>query len=269
VKSPYDAIDKEGNRFRCPQLRISPELANASAMKKTLKVESVAARIGVHPSTVFRWLARGCNIDDESSIEEFLSGNRDNRFRNAVRKPVATENTSAEPVAETQETEHVLEPDLNSIELGPVGARGAAAALARLEAIEERAAARLMRAIESGNQFQVKAAQDFFLRASETLRKLDLAVEVERRKFDEQVPVLLVEQISTQISEWLRTAFTQFLSAESPGLMSIKDLGEFKFFAIEKFRGILNRTVKASIGNNSPIPPWASAQVIEAWNVNL
>ena len=36
--------------------------------------------------------------------------------------------------------------DLNQIELGPVGKRGAAAALARLEEIEERAHARLMRA---------------------------------------------------------------------------------------------------------------------------
>jgi hypothetical protein len=49
--------------------------------------------------------------------------------------------------------------------------------------------------------------------------------------------------------------------------MAVADVGEFKFFAIEQFRGILHRTVKASIGNNSPIPPWAAAKVIEAWNI--
>jgi hypothetical protein len=62
-------------------------------------------------------------------------------------------------------------------------------------------------------------------------------------------------------------AFEQFLGSESPGLMAITDLGEFKFSATESFRGILHRTVKTSIANNSPIPPWAELQVIEAWNV--
>jgi hypothetical protein len=57
------------------------------------------------------------------------------------------------------------------------------------------------------------------------------------------------------------------LSVESPALMAITNLGEFKFSAIERFRGILHRTVKASIGDNSPIPPWALYRVVEAWNV--
>ena len=51
----------------------------------------------------------------------------------------------------------------------------------------------MIQAIESGNQFQIKAAQGFYLRAGETLRRLDLAVETERRKSDEQVPKALVE----------------------------------------------------------------------------
>jgi hypothetical protein len=49
--------------------------------------------------------------------------------------------------------------------------------------------------------------------------------------------------------------------------MATTDLGAFKFLAIERFRGILHRTVKASIGNNSPPPSWAQAQVIEGWNM--
>jgi hypothetical protein len=84
----------------------------------------------------------------------------------------------------------------------------------------------------------------------------------------EQIPMRQIEDISLQIAIWLRLAFEQFLCSESPGLMGIKDyLGEFKFSAIESFRGILHRTVKVSIGNDSPIPPWAAAQVIEVWNV--
>jgi hypothetical protein len=51
--------------------------------------------------------------------------------------------------------------------------------------------------------------------------------------------------------------------------MGIKDLGEFKFSAIEAFRGCQHRTVKAAIGNNSPIPPWAASRVVEAWNIQI
>ena len=66
----------------------------------------------------------------------------------------------------------------------------------------------------------------------------------------------------------LRTAFEQFLSSESPGLMAIADLGEFKFSAIERFRGILHATVKASLRTDpQSIPDWAAARVVEAWNV--
>jgi hypothetical protein len=158
--------------------------------------------------------------------------------------------------------------DLNQIELGPVGPRGAAAALARLENVEERAHARLMRAIEAGNPFQIKACQEFYLRSSEVLRRLDLTVEVERRKADEQVSKMLVEAVSRQISEWLRVTFAQFLNSETPGLMAIADLGEFKYLSIQKFREILHRTVKGSLKAN-PIPDWAAAKVIEAWNIQF
>jgi hypothetical protein len=57
-----------------------------------------------------------------------------------------------------------------------------------------------MRAIEAGNPFQVKAAQEFYLRSSETLRRLDLAVETERRNAEEQVPLRQIEAVAAQIS---------------------------------------------------------------------
>jgi hypothetical protein len=76
-----------------------------------------------------------------------------------------------------------------------------------------------------------------------------------------------VAAVAIEISTLLRLSFEQFLGSESPGLMAITNLGEFKFVAIERFRGILHATVKASIGNNSPLPSWAQAQVVEAWNI--
>ena len=75
-----------------------------------------------------------------------------------------------------------------------------------------------------------------------------------------------IEDISLQIATLFAGSFTQFLGIESPGLMTKTDLGEFKFAAIEGFRGILHRTVKGSLKTN-PIPAWAQAQVVEAWNV--
>jgi hypothetical protein len=233
---------------------------------KTLDVKSVADRLRKHPATVWRWIARGCDINSEDSIQQFLSGKKRRRNQNTVQKS-KKENTSPGSVAEPQEIEHEPAPDLNAIELSPVGRRGAAAALQRLEEIEERAHARLMRAIEAGNQFQVKAAQEFYLRCSETLRRLDLAVETERRTALEEIPMRQVAAVAIEISTLLRLSFEQFLGSESAGLMATTDLGAFKFLAFERFRGILHQKVKASIADNSPLPSWAQAQVIEAWNV--
>jgi hypothetical protein len=231
---------------------------------KTLRVNQLADRLGKHPATIFRWLKLGLDIDSEDSIQQFLSGKERRRNPNTVRKS-KKDNISAGSVANPAESQQV--PDLNQIELSPTGPRGAAAALARLEEIEERAHARLMRAIEHGDQFQIKAAQEFYLRTSESLRRLDAAIEVERRKSDEQVPLFLVEQISAQISGWLRSAFEQFLSAETVCLMDIDSLGEFKAHAIERFKSLLHSTVKVSLRSDASIPDWAAARVIEAWNV--
>jgi hypothetical protein len=119
-----------------------------------------------------------------------------------------------------------------------------------------------------GNPFQIKAAQEFYLRSSETLRRLDLAVESQRRTALEQIPMRQIEDISPQIATWLRVAFEQFLGSETRSLMGIKDLGEFKLYAVERFRGILHTVVKSSIKTDSPIPPWAATQVMEGWNLS-
>lgn len=224
------------------------------------QIKLVAFQTGKTTNTIRRWAKQGCDLNSPASINEYLLGNKLRQNPNTIRKPKAQ--APGQPAAEAEP-----EPDLNQIELAPVGKRGAAAALQRLEAIEERAHARLMRAIEIGNPFQVKAAQEFYLRASESLRRLDLAVETERRNAEEQIPKKQAEAISLHIAEWLRIAFAQFLSSETRSLMGITDLGEFKLYAVERFRGILHMAVKTSLKTNSPIPPWAAAQVIEAWNV--
>ena len=76
-----------------------------------------------------------------------------------------------------------------------------------------------------------------------------------------------METIAVQISTWLRTAFEQLVGSESPSLMGINDLGEFKAYAVERFKRMLQMAVKTSLRTNSPIPSWASDRVIEAWNI--
>jgi hypothetical protein len=105
-------------------------------------------------------------------------------------------------------------------------------------------------------------------RANETLRRLDLAVETERRNALEQIPLRQIEAVAAQISTWLRVAFERFLSAETGPLMAIADLGEFKAHAIDRFKGILHLEVKTSLRTNPPIPDWAAAKVVEAWNIH-
>lgn len=122
--------------------------------------------------------------------------------------------------------------------------------------------------MEKGDPLQIRELQDFWLECSKTLRKLDLAVEMARRDAEEQVPKKLAEQISLHVSEWIRIAFAQFLSSEVRALMGIKDVGEFKSYAVERFRGILDLTVKSSLQTRSPIPAWAAEKVKEAWNIH-
>ncbi len=50
--------------------------------------------------------------------------------------------------------------------------------------------------------------------------------------------------------------------------MEIKDLGEFKLYAVDRFKGILHMAVKTSLKTNSPIPEWAADRVREAWNIH-
>jgi len=109
-----------------------------------------------------------------------------------------------------------------------------------------------------GSLYQIEACQEFWLKCSETLRKLDLAVETARWDAEEQMPKKLAEAISLNISEWLRRR----------ALMGIRDIGEWKSYAIERFKGILDLTVKSSPQTRSPIPAWAAEKVKEAWNIH-
>jgi hypothetical protein len=239
-------------------------MPNASAER----IRQVAARLERSERTIWRWVSQGCDLASERSIRAFAEGKqlRKTNVEKAHERRVAAKvsNGSGSRASDREQFENLF-----SGELPPLGRRGAAAALERLEETEERAHARLLKAMERGNLAQVEAFQDFWLKCSETLRKLDLAVEMARRDTEEQVPKHLAEEISLYIAEWLRIAFAQFLSSEAQTLMGIKELGEWKAYAVERFKGILDLTVKSSLQTKSPIPKWAAAKVIEAWESSL
>jgi hypothetical protein len=107
------------------------------------------------------------------------------------------------------------------------------------------------------------------LKCSETLRRLDLAVEIARRQEETQVPLRRAEDVATAIAEWLRISVTTFLSSETGALMGIRDHGEFRHYFMTRFKGIVELTVRNSLKTQSPIPTWAAAKIAQAWNVEV
>jgi len=232
----------------------------------TEKVREIAARLKKSERTLWRWIQQGLDITNERSIRAFAEGKqlRKTNVEKARERLAAASvsNGSGSRASDQEQFENLF-----LGELPPLGRRGAAAALERLEETEERAHARLLAAMQRGNASQVQDLQDFWLKCSETLRKLDLAVEMARRDAEEQVPKKLAEDVSLFVAEWLRIAFAQFLSSEARALMAIRDVEEWKSYAIARFKGILDLTVKSSLQTRSPIPDWAASKIREAWNV--
>jgi hypothetical protein len=102
----------------------------------------------------------------------------------------------------------------------------------------------------------------------ETVRRLDLAIELSRRQEETQIPLRVAQDATLFVAEWFRIAFMQFLSAEGTSLMAIHDFGEWKAYAVDRFKGILNLTVMNADKTRSAIPDWAKEQIKEAWNVH-
>lgn len=234
----------------------------------TKKVKELASRLGKGERTIWRWIYEGLDIESERSIRAFAEG-KELRKTNVQKSRERRAALDGSDVSNVQTRGRLDLDRLLSGDLPAPGRRGAAAALERLEEAEERASARLDLAMEQGNPFVIQQLQDFWLKCSEALRRFDLAVEIARRDSEEQVPKRQAEEISLFISEWLRIAFMQFLSSEGPTLMGIKQWGEWKKYAVERFHGILELTVKSSLQTRSPIPKWAADKVCEQWNIGM
>jgi hypothetical protein len=141
------------------------------------------------PKSLREWQVR--NEIRQTPIERARRGRRDNEQK-ALNDPLTAGATHTPPS--------------NVETLPPAGKRGAAATL---EQAEERAHARLEAALLRGNPVEIAAAQDFWLKCSATLRRLDLAVETARREAETQVPLRVAQAAQTAAAAWLRIAFIQ------------------------------------------------------------
>jgi hypothetical protein len=223
-------------------------------------------RIGRSPRCLRYWIAEGCDLNNTASVEAFRQAKqlgKTNVQKSRERRGLAS---NAPTKSHAGRVSDPANPFGNGA-LPSIGRKGAATAPERLETAEERAHARLEAALACGDPVQIQAAQDFWLKCSETLRWLDLAVELARRSEEAQISLRQAEEAMTAAAERMRIAFTQFLSSEGQALMGIRDFGEWKYYAIERFRGVLNLTVKNAAKTNSALPDWAKERIETAWNI--
>jgi len=186
-----------------------------------IEVREYAKKLGKGERTLWRWIKQGCNLRDPKSVREW-------QVRNQIRETPIERARKRRRGLESHKVHFSNDPETScdsagNGELPPIGKKGAAAALERLEASEERAHARLEAALVRGDPIQIQACQEFWLRCSETLRRLDLAVEVARRQEETKVPLRVAEDTITAATEWMRISFAVFLSSEGLALMGIRD----------------------------------------------
>jgi hypothetical protein len=231
-----------------------------------LEVKKYARKIGKSRSTIWLWIKQGCDLRDPKSVREWVTRNtiRETNISKARKRRRDYQQTSRQ--SEDVTNFRQPSPPTNG-SLPPAGKRGTAAALERLEHQEEESYRRLQVALASGSPASIDAAETFWLRCSEVLRRLDLAIEVSRRSEQTMISLSEAESGILAATEWLRVSVMVFLSSEAVPLMGLKNVGEFKSYFIERFRSILALTIMNSLRTKSPVPSWASRRILEAWNV--
>ena len=188
-----------------------------------VEIAKHAKKLGRSARTLRRWVARGANLDDPESIRKFLAES-EHKKTNIRRFLEARGLTTARPKAERARKPR--DPGASSShgngDTAAPGRRGAQHALVRLEQQEEESFRRLQAALRAGDPIQVAACQDFWLKCSEVLRRLNLAIETSRREAETQVPLRVAQDTVTYCAEWLRIGIAQFLSAETNALMAFQ-----------------------------------------------
>src|SRR6516164_7629671 len=156
-------------------------------------------KIGRDWRTLQRWVARGCDLGNPKAVEKFLA-EAERKKTNVRRYQEARGNQPKASADRTAKPQRRLEPNGNG-ELPAPGRRGAGAALRRLEEQGERGYARLQLALERGDPIAIDAAQTYWLRVAEVLRRLDRELEISRRSEQEMIPLKTAQDAVTFVSE--------------------------------------------------------------------
>jgi hypothetical protein len=111
----------------------------------------ISKSVGRNWRTLQRWARAGCDLRSSESLNAFLTA-KELRRTNVARAREKRGGNESKAATKTQtRPEKRSDPIGNGDALGPVGERGAGAALRRLEEQEERAPARLQLALEAGD----------------------------------------------------------------------------------------------------------------------
>jgi hypothetical protein len=233
-----------------------------------------AKRIGKSRATLRRWISQGCNLRDPKSVGEWVTWNeirktnvQRSRERRAKEQKAPAAGQSVRPGVHPAPV-GTSEPAGNG-EVPPAGQKGAQHALARLEAQEAESYRRLQQALGRGDPVEIENTQQFWVRCVESLRKLDLSIELARRETEQQISLKVAQDAITAATEWMRVAVTTFLSSETISLMGIKDPGEFRSYFGQRFKGNLDLVIKSADKTCSALPDWAKTAIATAWNVRI
>src|SRR6516165_12173897 len=144
-----------------------------------VEVAEYSKRIGKSVPTLWRWIRQGCNLRDDKSVREWVTRNtiRETNISKA-RKRRRDNEQKAQRASDVSAPSSLDHP--GNGELPPIGKKGAQHALARLEAQEAESHTRLQAALARRNPVEIQAAQEFWVRCVESLRKLDLSIELAR-----------------------------------------------------------------------------------------
>jgi hypothetical protein len=164
------------------------------------EIRELAKRIGKSRTTLWRWASQGCDLRNHQSVQTWIEKNRQRETNVEKSRRRRRRGAQQEASSSVHEQYRGAFDHPGNGELPPAGKHGAQHALQRLEFEESQAYQRLQHALQNGTPLEVESAQSFWLKCSEALRRLDLAVELALRDAEEQVPKRLACDVAVAIS---------------------------------------------------------------------
>jgi hypothetical protein len=208
------------------------------------RIKKIAGQADVELQTVRVWVREGLDVHDQAAVESCIERKRSRRKGKSLAQSAQSIPVSADDICEELST---IDPD----------AIGAAANLKRLEAFESLLARRLELALASGDAPTIQTARQDYVTVSETLRKLDIAVDTYRRDAGELIARDEAAEAVRVLTEQLKIGFNLWLSSEVPALQAIDSPGKFVQHARRTYAFVFIENLKNTQKSRAAIPQWA------------